>query len=219
MSRKAGTVSEETKTRLLQAAAQEFYAQGFGGSSLRRICQNAQVTTGALYFFFDNKDDLFQAVISTVTVPIKQALTAHYASEQDVMNAPLLNPVPDIDSFIEEFVNKGDDLEVFEAIIHAYFQNQMLFDIVLQNQSHPAVAKFMEEITAMTEAQMGKLFALIHFLYPQREPIDPFGVHWLARLQIESVLGMISSGFTEEEAIFHAKTVLKILKGGFFNLL
>ena len=219
MARKAGVVSEETKTRLLKAAAQEFYSRGFSGSSLRQICQNAEVTTGALYFFFNGKDDLFEAVISMVTVPIKQALTAHYASEQDIMNAPVLNPVPDIDTFIEQFVNKEDDLEVFSAIIHAYFKNQMLFDIVLKNQTHPAVAKFMEEITAMTEAQMAKLFELIRFLYPKKEPLDPFGVHWLARLQIESVLGMISSGFTEEEAMFHAKTVLKILKGGFINLL
>ena len=219
MARKAGVVSEETRTRLLQAAAQEFYARGFSGSSLRQICQNAQVTTGALYFFFDGKDDLFEAVISAVTVPIRQALTAHYASEQDVMNSPSFHPIPDIDTFVEEFINKEDDLEVFKSIIHGYFKNQMLFDIVLKNQSHPAVAEFMGEITAMTEAQMAKLFELIHFLYPQREPLDPFGVHWLARLQIESVLGMISSGFTEEEAIFHAKTVLKILKGGFLNLL
>ena len=135
------------------------------------------------------------------------------------MHGPFLDPVPDMDTFIDQVVNKDDDLEVFEAIIHAYFQNQMLFDIVLQNQTHPAAAKFMEEITAMTEAQMAKLFAVIHRLYPQREPMDPFGVHWLARLQIESVLGMISSGFTEEEALIHAQTVLKILKGGFINLL
>ena len=219
MARKAGVVSEETKSRLLQAAAQEFYSCGYSGSSLRRICQNAQVTTGALYFFFDGKDDLFEAVISMVTVPIKQKLTAHYASEQEIMQSPFVNPVPDIEVFIQQLVNKEDDLEVFHAIIHAYFRNQMLFDIVLRNQAHPAVAKFMEEITAMTEAQMAKLFQMIQCLYPKREPLDPFGIHWLARLQIESVLGMISSGFTEEEAMFHAQTVLQILKGGFINLL
>ena len=101
-----------------------------------------------------------------VTVPIKQALTVHYASEQKIMNEPSINPIPDIDAFIGQIVNKSDDLEFFKSIIYAYFKNQMLFDIVLQNQTHPAVAKFMEEITAMTENQMGKLFDLIHYLYP-----------------------------------------------------
>ena len=219
MSRKAGVVSEDTKGRLLQAAAQEFYQCGYSGSSLRRICQNAEVTTGALYFFFENKDDLFEAVISGVTVPLLRAIKAHYAAEQALMDPALFASIPDMDSFIEQVVNKDDDLEVFASIIHAYFKNQMLFDIVLQNQTHPAVAKFMAEITAMTEDQMAKLFGVIRRLYPRKEPLDPFGVHWLARLQIESVLGMISSGFTEEEAVFHAKTVLQILKGGFINLL
>ena len=55
MSRKAGTISEETKTRLLQAATEEFAEYGYEKSSLRRICKNAEVTTGALYFFFSGQ--------------------------------------------------------------------------------------------------------------------------------------------------------------------
>ena len=219
MARKAGVVSEDTKTRLLQAAVREFYAYGYNKSSLRRICQNAQVTTGALYFFFENKDDLFEAVISLVTVPLKQKLTTHCASEQALLDPSYFKTVPNLDALRKQIDNEDEDLEVFHAVIHAYFKNQMIFDIVLQNQTHPAVAKFMEEITALTEAQVAKLFELIHCLYPQKEPVDPFAIHWLARLQIESVSGMISGGFTEEEAIFHAKTALKILRGGFFNLL
>ena len=219
MARKAGVVSEETKIRLLQAAAQEFYSYGYNKSSLRRICQNAQVTTGALYFFFENKDDLFEAVISLVTVPLKQKLDAHCASEQELLNPSYFKTVPDLAALRKQIDNEDEDLEVFHSVIHAYFRNQMIFDIVLQNQTHPAVVKFMEEITALTEAQVAKLFELAHCFYPQKEPLDPFAVHRLAQLQIESVLGLISGNFTEEEALFHAKTALKILRGGFFNLL
>ena len=219
MARKAGVVSEETKTRIFQAAVQEFYTDGYNKSSLRRICKNAQVTTGALYFFFENKDDLFEAVISQVTVPLKQKLAAHCASEQELLDPSYFKTVPDLAALRKQIDNEDEDLEVFNSVIRAYFRNQMIFDIVLQNQTHPAVAKFMEEITALTEAQVAKLFELIYCFYPQKESLDPFAVHWLARMQIESVLEMISGEFTEEEAVFHAKTALKILRGGFFNLL
>ena len=82
MSRKAGTISEETKTRLLQAATEEFAEYGYERSSLRRICKNAEVTTGALYFFFQDKEDLFQSVIAPVTEPILQMMESHYEKER-----------------------------------------------------------------------------------------------------------------------------------------
>ena len=48
----------ETKIHLIQCAKKEFMEKGFAGASLRGICQKAGVTTGALYFFFQDKDDL-----------------------------------------------------------------------------------------------------------------------------------------------------------------
>ncbi|MGI6535889.1 MAG: TetR family transcriptional regulator [Eggerthellaceae bacterium] len=48
MSRKAGTVSEETRARLLETASKEFSEVGFQKASLRSICSKAGVTTGAL---------------------------------------------------------------------------------------------------------------------------------------------------------------------------
>ncbi len=53
----------ETKIHLIQCAKKEFMEKGFVGASLRGICQKAGVTTGALYFFFQDKDDLFCEVV------------------------------------------------------------------------------------------------------------------------------------------------------------
>ncbi len=56
----------KTKERLLVAARQEFMEKGYQDSSLRVICSRAEVTTGALYFQFENKEDLFVQVIEPV---------------------------------------------------------------------------------------------------------------------------------------------------------
>ncbi len=64
MSRKAQTDSGETKRGLVVSATEEFAEYGYEGASLRQICSKAGVTTGALYFFFDSKEDLFKSVIS-----------------------------------------------------------------------------------------------------------------------------------------------------------
>lgn len=41
----------ETRQRLIDSAKKEFFENGFAKASLRKICTNAGVTTGALYFF------------------------------------------------------------------------------------------------------------------------------------------------------------------------
>lgn len=55
-----------TKQRLLDAGREEFYQYGYRRASLRRICASCGVTTGAFYFFFENKDALFCEIVDPV---------------------------------------------------------------------------------------------------------------------------------------------------------
>lgn len=54
----------DVKIRLIDSARAEFLEKGYEKASLRAICKNANVTTGALYFFFRNKADLFDSIVS-----------------------------------------------------------------------------------------------------------------------------------------------------------
>ena len=49
---------EETIEKIKQAALEEFYANGYAKASLRTISPRAGVTTGAMYFSFENKEAL-----------------------------------------------------------------------------------------------------------------------------------------------------------------
>lgn len=53
----------ETRQNILAAAEAEFLEHGFEKAALRTICRKAGVTTGALYFFFDNKNALFRELV------------------------------------------------------------------------------------------------------------------------------------------------------------
>ena len=55
--------SSETRKQLISSAKAEFTDKGFAKASLRSICKKAGVTTGALYFFFKDKDELFCEVV------------------------------------------------------------------------------------------------------------------------------------------------------------
>ena len=51
------------RSRLLEAGKEEFRDKGFLKASLRAICKKADVTTGALYFFFESKAALFEKIV------------------------------------------------------------------------------------------------------------------------------------------------------------
>lgn len=59
MSRRA----ENTRQLILDSAKAEFLDRGFSGASLRAIAGKAGVTTGALYGYFSDKDELFAALV------------------------------------------------------------------------------------------------------------------------------------------------------------
>jgi len=64
----AGTVEakkekKDTRERIIPAAAELFYRQGYQGTSLDQVAQAAGVNRGSLYYFFKSKKNLALAVI------------------------------------------------------------------------------------------------------------------------------------------------------------
>jgi AcrR family transcriptional regulator len=53
----------DKRQRILAVAAEEFAAHGFAGASLNRIIEQAGISKGATYYYFNDKADLFAAVL------------------------------------------------------------------------------------------------------------------------------------------------------------
>jgi AcrR family transcriptional regulator len=63
MGRIAGVTAEETRERLLDAAAQVFELKGYDGATVSLIAQEAGVTTGAIYAHYGSKAELLAAAL------------------------------------------------------------------------------------------------------------------------------------------------------------
>ncbi|RZN30313.1 MAG: TetR/AcrR family transcriptional regulator [Methanosarcinales archaeon] len=57
------TLKKEVKERILKAARVEFRGHGFAKAKMRMIAERAGVSTGNLYTYFPNKDDLFCTLV------------------------------------------------------------------------------------------------------------------------------------------------------------
>lgn len=56
-------LAPDTQRRILEAARTEFVAHGYEGASINRIIQAAGINKGSLYYYFDDKADLFLTVM------------------------------------------------------------------------------------------------------------------------------------------------------------
>jgi len=56
-----GKKSEETRSRILEAALSVFQERGFAQATMREIAAEAGVAVGAAYYYFDSKDALVMA--------------------------------------------------------------------------------------------------------------------------------------------------------------
>lgn len=60
-----------TRQLIIDAGKKEFLEKGFQGASLRTIAQNAFVTTGAMYGYFESKEDLFATIVKPCCAAVK----------------------------------------------------------------------------------------------------------------------------------------------------
>lgn len=56
-------LAEEKQHAILEAAATEFAQNGFAAASFNRIIESAGLSKGAMYYYFDDKEDLYMTVM------------------------------------------------------------------------------------------------------------------------------------------------------------
>ena len=65
---------ESIDPRILKSAKEEFLKNGFEKASLKTICTNANVTTGALYKRYKGKEELFGAIVQPTLDDLNEIL-------------------------------------------------------------------------------------------------------------------------------------------------
>ena len=73
-STKPSTASTSTRERIIEVAIELFARQGYGGTSLRHIAEQLNITKAAVYHHFHTKDDIARVVVGRA-LDVQQAAT------------------------------------------------------------------------------------------------------------------------------------------------
>ncbi len=77
MMREAGTASEQTRKRLLDAAREVFSQHGFQGTTVREICRRAEANVAAVNYHFGSKDGLLAETLNFGALEAMQLANAN----------------------------------------------------------------------------------------------------------------------------------------------
>lgn len=189
----------ETKLALIKAARSEFIEKGYINASLRSICKKAEVTTGALYFFFKDKDDLFDAVVGGPLRELDAMISEHLRRESE--------------GDINDPMDETHDLEDSTRIMEVLFKYKEEF-ILLLTQSQGSKYENIKDRLIDEMQQHYKLFAVILEERFGSKHVDDYMLHFLAHIQIESFLYLLTHSKDREEAMKELPDVVRNLRAG-----
>lgn len=200
---------KETKKKLLDSAREEFMDKGYQGASLRNICKNAGVTTGALYFFFENKEDLFNALAKDTMQLLYQIVAEHFEHEIVMIEKGLIRL-----SVQSDF---SEDMDVIKKIVKFIFSRKSDFILVLTKSQGTALENMADKFVEFTEKHYMLMAEAMNNEVRDVKVSDTM-IHWLAHMQIDSFVYMITHIEDESEAIAYMESNTKYMIYGWYGM-
>lgn len=197
----------ETRAKLLASAKAEFLEKGYMQASLRNICKNAGVTTGALYFFFQDKEDLFASIVEEPLHGLYEIMKAHYSLEMQSK---------DIDA--EVVLGNSEDLEAAREAIHYMYQNYDEFQLLLTKAQGSRYAQCVDQFVNITE-QHYRVMADQYTDMLHTDRVEDYIIHWIAHMHIDTFVHMLTHEESEGAALRHMEATVKYLISGWFGMI
>lgn len=190
---------KETKVKLIESAKQEFMEKGYMQASLRNICKNAEVTTGALYFFFKDKEDLFASLVEEVLNELFEMMNHHYQYELNNTNGQITET---------EYIS-NDLLATKQAISYMY-KHYDEFQLLITKSQGSKFEHFIDEFVEITE----KHYSIIADRISKQRNIkkmDEYMIHWVSHMHIDAFVYLITHEKSEEKALKNIESIIKYL--------
>ncbi|WP_417519171.1 TetR family transcriptional regulator [Marinobacter sp.] len=136
--------AEKTRQTVLEAALKLFSRDGYSLTTLSRIAKEAGCSRGPIYWHFENKDDLYEAVLSYSQEPL-EALVAECSEMLDA-------PIEAMNRFIEQWL----------GLLANNRQYRQSFEILLnKTELTEAMTRTLKRERALTQSIIGLFQVLV----------------------------------------------------------
>lgn len=192
----------EKRKKLIEAAKKEFLEKGYNKASLRKICSDAGVTTGALYFFFENKEDLFSSIVNPPLLELKKMVAEHFKEDR-----AFLSNINSMD------LGNLDHSDLSDILVDHIYKNYDSFLLLLSGSKEDALENAIDEfVDLMEKSTMAMVSDSKFYTY------DPFMTHWMAHTTVDSVVHVIKHEKDVKKAKERIQSIMNYLVIGWVKL-
>lgn len=195
-----------TRQKLLASAKEEFLEKGFLKASLRNICKNAGVTTGALYFFFKDKEALFGALVEEPVQQLMEMMTRHYEGEAIEMLTTGTK------------ADFADDYNTMGMLLHYMYSYYDEFQLVITKSQGTRYEHCVDQCIELTEKHWKKIVSHLEQKVGKKI-LDDYTIHWFSHMQVDMFVNLLEHEPSEEAAVEHMEQIMKFLIAGWNGLL
>lgn len=190
-----------TKEKLVQCAKQEFLEKGYMKASLRSICKKAGVTTGALYFFFENKEDLLSAVVGETLRGLTELIQSHFFREIDTEAQTALAG------------DASEDIDSAKEILHYLYQHYDIVVILLTKSQGSAYENILDQFVNVLERHYDRLTEQLAVKFGIPKP-DQSILHWASHMQTDTFVHLLTHERDEQKALQDIEQMVAYLVAG-----
>jgi AcrR family transcriptional regulator len=201
--------AEETRKKILVAAKEEFLENGFEKASMRSICKKADVTTGAAYFLFKDKDDLFCQIVSPTAENIIDLLKSNEERQKVVRD----------NASIEKNEAVAFNVKMSEKFIRYLYSEFDLSVLLFTKAEGSSMQDFPDRIIAAFEEWDTPL--IIDSVHENNPDIyfDEKTLHYLVSAHVSAILEPIKHKIPEDDALDQAGTIIRFFYAGWNELM
>lgn len=210
---------KETKKKLLECAMKEFSEKGYMKASIRNICKEAGVTTGALYFFFKDKEDLFGNLVAETLYGLEYIIEQHFIEEVTATEA--LSGGDMSVAALAAAQGFDDDMAIAREVIRYLFRHKDVIELLLTKAQGSCYENLPDKMVDKVEVHYTRMYIAMKGYKSKRELTkeDKFIIHWMSHDQIDIFIHIATHCKNAKEGEKQMKNMMAYMIGGWYGVI
>lgn len=193
-------------SNITEAAFREFMEYGFEKASMRRIASAVGITAAALYKHFQNKEEMFAALVEPTILEFRQIY--------DEMNKIAFEQLPNV-GINEIWKDYGGDAKILMQFVYSHFNELKLIVCCSQGTRYDS---FIHDVAVMEEKTTQMFIDRCRELGTDIKPVSDMELHLLVTANVSAVFEAVIHDFSEAEAMHYADTLDSFFSAGWKRL-
>jgi len=198
---------QQTHENLLVCAKKHFLQLGFEKAGIREICKDANVTNGAFYRHFNDKEALFGALVDPVINEVEKIYSNSVQQHIELVHTDELMSIWQL--------SERTIVEIIEYIYDHFDE----FRLILMSSEGTRYSSFLDDVVRMEVRETILLFDELKSREVLVRELDEEEWHMLVHAFYSSLTEVVLHNYPKEAAVRYAHTLFGFFSSGWQHIL